>query len=239
MSENIVVMPENKTNGTFVNNDKRAFRAILWNIISPIATIVLVIVIVVTIVFLGISATGSGNSTTIWLSIVTGLLFLAVLAFIITSTVFYLQWVYRAHKNAVAISGKELFLSAGWHVGFHFIPLANIIVPYLLMLRIAEDSSSKESRTMVLIWWIAIIVSVVFSYGSIIFTLSALPGMLSSINADTVPVASATSGVESIFSGIANLASFTGFIVSFLVINSVTKGQKERAQELGMVTDEE
>ena len=226
MSENTAVIAENKSKGKFLNNDKRAFRAILWGILSPIIVIVGIIVAFVLIfVVAGVSA-GGNSSAGVAVGLFAFILILALIGVSITALVFNLMWVYRAHKNAETIAGEELFLSAGWNVGFHFIPLANLVVPYLLMLRIAEKSSNENSRTVVLSWWICYGVAFVLSFGSSFLTLASLPGIINATQSGgTFPVDGGLGIAGTGLSWIANLASFAGFILSFFVISSVTKGQ--------------
>ena len=240
MSENTAVIAENKSKGKFLNNDKRAFRAILWGILSPIIVIVGIIVAFVLIfVVAGVSA-GGNSSAGVAVGLFAFILILALIGVSITALVFNLMWVYRAHKNAETIAGEELFLSAGWNVGFHFIPLANLVVPYLLMLRIAEKSSNENSRTVVLSWWICYGVAFVLSFGSSFLTLASLPGIINATQSGgTFPVDGGLGIAGTGLSWIANLASFAGFILSFFVISSVTKGQKEKADELGLLTAED
>lgn len=243
MSENTAVVAENKPKGKFLNNDKRAFRAILWGILAPVIAVIGVIVLFVLIfVGVGVSAGGGNSSAAVAVSIFALVLVLGLVAVGISSVVFYMMWVYRAHKNAETIAGEELFLSAGWNVGFHFIPLANLVVPYLLMLRIAEKSADQTSKTLVLTWWISLAASFVLSFGGLFASLSTLPALInaSSGASSVVPVDStgailAGNGL----SALSNLASFVGFVVSFFVINAVTKAQKQRADELGLLTVED
>jgi Domain of unknown function (DUF4328) len=241
MSENTAVVAENKPKGKFLNNDKRAFRAILWGILSPVIAVVVVIVAIILIVVgAGVSASGGNNAAGVGIILFGSLLFLAIVGVAITALVFNLMWVYRAHKNAETISGEELFLSAGWHVGFYFIPLANLVVPYLLMLRIAEKSSSESSRSVVLSWWICMGVSFVLSFGSTFLSLASLPAIINAgQSGGAFPVDGGLGIAGTGLSWIANLASFAGFILSFFVISTVTKGQKEKADELGFLTVED
>jgi hypothetical protein len=242
MSENTAAVAENTPKGKFLNNDKRAFRAILWGILAPVIGIIgLIVAFVLIFVVVGVSAGGGNNSGAgVAVGLFALLLILGIAGVSITALVFNLMWVYRAHKNAEAISGEELFLSAGWNVGFHFIPLANLVVPYLLMLRIAEKSSSENARTVVLSWWICYGVAFILSFGSTFLTLASLPGIISAgQSGGTFPADTGFSLAGTGLSWIANLASFAGFILSFFVISSVTKGQKEKADELGFLTVED
>src|SRR5262249_29946861 len=41
-----------------------------------------------------------------------------------------LVWVYRANRNARALGAEGLAYSPGWSVGWFFVPLANLVMPY-------------------------------------------------------------------------------------------------------------
>ncbi len=59
--------------------------------------------------------------------------FLALLDFVIyvTTVVFFLIWLYRAHSNLKGFNAwARLEHTAGWAVGSFFIPFVNLVVPY-------------------------------------------------------------------------------------------------------------
>jgi hypothetical protein len=108
------------------------------------------------------------------------------------------------------------------------------------MLRIAEKSSNEGSKTLVLTWWISIIVSAVLGLGSSFLTLATLPSLMDAASSSSSFAPDSGLGLAGTgLSWIGNLASFVGFVVSFFVINSITKGQKEKAEELGFLTPED
>jgi len=196
---------------SFLNNDKRARTAIIWAIIATGVNTVLGIFIIIFAIFQGYSIFNGNNPPISILS--TFLALTAVIASLgITSAVFYVRWLYRAHKNAEFIMKERLFLPAGWNVFFYFVPVFNLIVCNVLLYRIAEKTSSKDSVTTVLVFCIASGIYFVFS-------------LLSPVN--------------EAFSSLSSLAGLASFITFFFVVNSVNKGQKEKAGELGLLSSED
>ena len=83
----------------------------------------------------------------------------AALDFLILIACFILvgRWIYRASANAHAV-GRELSITPGWAVGWYFVPLANLVMPYQAM-RETWDSSHESAGleadrdTPLLPWW--------------------------------------------------------------------------------------
>ena len=68
------------------------------------------------------------------------------------------RWIYRASANAHAV-GAEMSITPGWAVGWYFVPIANLAMPYQAM-RETWDSShesaalEEERDTFLLpLWW--------------------------------------------------------------------------------------
>jgi hypothetical protein len=68
-------------------------------------------------------------------------------------------WIYRAHKNLAEAQHKRLEFTPGWSVGWFFVPVANLYMPYKAM-REAWDVSlvgSGEDTThappLLVLWW--------------------------------------------------------------------------------------
>jgi hypothetical protein len=236
-----------KNQTVFQDNDKRAKRAIIWRIVPVVYGIVIIIISILLAIFggfvmatAGIEAPGGAAP----LFIITLALLVAIIGLVgisIASLVFYLMWVHRAHQNAEAMSGEKLFLSAGWNVGFHFIPLANLIIPYLLMLQIAEKSSSEGAKNITLTWWILILIANGGSFLINLFSFSSsfVSGFSSSYSDSSAynsPFATSSSLLELVGGSIINLISLAVFVISFFVIHLVNKGQKERAEEMGLLS---
>jgi hypothetical protein len=75
----------------------------------------------------------------------------------VASGVAILMWIFRANKNARAL-GADLEISAGWSVGWYFIPIANLWKPYQAMKQIWQASVNPrywgaQDRSPLLPWW--------------------------------------------------------------------------------------
>jgi len=59
----------------------------------------------------------------------------------LTSGIAFLVWTYRMHTNATALGGSDYMeFTAGWAVGWYFIPIANLWKPYQALREIAQAS---------------------------------------------------------------------------------------------------
>ncbi len=224
----------------FQDNDKRARRAITWNIISIITAIVgtiIAVVLIVVFAFSAYTALGSSSSEIDFNSVIPaagiGSLFiifallLVIFAVLIVAAVFYLMWLHRAHQNAVAISGEELILSAGWHVGFHFIPLANLVMPFILMYHVA-NKSAKGALTLVK-WYIGLSVT-----STILSVMSNIIGYTITNIDQTSNSIGALSAISSVIGLISLPISIALIIVFIFVIHMINKQQKVTAEEKKM-----
>jgi hypothetical protein len=63
----------------------------------------------------------------------------------LAEVIVYLVWVYCANRNAHALGADKMQYSPAWSVGCFFIPLANLVMPFL-MLRELWKASSPISR---------------------------------------------------------------------------------------------
>jgi len=109
---------------------------------------------------------------TIWL-VQAAIGILQVLALIFT-VVLFLLWIHRAYGNLLllGVQKQDLKYSPGWAVGWFFIPIANLVMPFLVVSEIWKASSPnlnpldsaswKARRTprLLFIWWAFWIVSV-------------------------------------------------------------------------------
>lgn len=81
---------------------------------------------------------------------------LMVVAFI-ASVIFVAMWTYRAMKNLHIAGARHAEMSAGWAVGWHFIPIANLWKPLEGMMQIWRGSKELAGRPIKLPsrmgWW--------------------------------------------------------------------------------------
>ena len=81
-------------------------------------------------------------------------LILYAAAFIVT-----LRWIYLANNNARARGADDMIVSPGWAVGWFFVPLLNLVMPFIAMRELWKASSNPRdwqvAATPVLIplWW--------------------------------------------------------------------------------------
>jgi len=84
----------------------------------------------------------------------------------IAANVFYFLWVYRVAANAWLIKPEEMRMGPAMSVGCHFIPIANIVMPYQALSGIARASCGTNAG--VALWWtswlILIVASMVFPF---------------------------------------------------------------------------
>lgn len=73
----------------------------------------------------------------------------------------FLRWIYRANKNLHSLSSEPMTFSAGWSVGWYFIPIANLFKPYQAMKEIwsVAHRGAVPASSLVGWWWCLWIVS--------------------------------------------------------------------------------
>ena len=70
-----------------------------------------------------------------------------------------LMWIYRANKNLRALGVQNMRFSAGWAVGWYFIPILSLWKPYQALKEILIKSenlmpgSANSKRSLLPIWW--------------------------------------------------------------------------------------
>lgn len=80
-----------------------------------------------------------------------GLLFLA-------TGILWLFWQHRAHRNLRLLGAGNLRFSPGWAVGWWFVPIANLGMPYLTVRElwttsVPEPDGSRRARAPKIGWW--------------------------------------------------------------------------------------
>jgi hypothetical protein len=131
--------------------------------------------------------------------IITYLLYLLLL---ILSVVFFMMWIYRVYKNLPSLGIQFTQYSPGWAVGYFFIPLVNIVIPYLVVKEIWEKSGRtllkstlaermKRLKTSLLVgwWWAFQLISTVgakfidriISYEKMVILFGTVTGIISTI----------------------------------------------------------
>jgi hypothetical protein len=92
------------------------------------------------------------------------LVHLIFLLLMIVSVVLVAMWIYRAHANLWAAEVPGLGFRPGWAVGWYFIPIASLVMPFKAMRELwanslgRNDSFAQPADASLTIWWGALIV---------------------------------------------------------------------------------
>ena len=79
--------------------------------------------------------------------------------------IFLFRWIYLSNINSTLMGAKNMQFSPGWSVGWFFIPLMNLFMPFRAMKEIwktSKDSKnweSLETPSIIIWWWVLFIVS--------------------------------------------------------------------------------
>ncbi|MFC7440432.1 DUF4328 domain-containing protein [Laceyella putida] len=75
---------------------------------------------------------------------------------LLPTSIVFLMWVYRIHKNLPALGVGHARMSPGWAVGWFFVPFAKLVMPYLGMKDAWYASSQRISKlggVLLKNWW--------------------------------------------------------------------------------------
>lgn len=90
----------------------------------------------------------------------------------LTTGALVMIWMFRARKNTDAFPGPPSQLAAHWAISGWWVPIASLVVPCVVMMRIVRDSLGRvRLRALVAAWWAAWLV---FSIGDLVSSLGAL-----------------------------------------------------------------
>jgi Domain of unknown function (DUF4328)/Protein of unknown function (DUF2510) len=86
---------------------------------------------------------------------------LASLVFLVPAGILFIVWQWRSAKNAEALGRTGAQYGAGWSIGGWFIPLANLVIPVIILQdlwRSSDPESSPDSwrtrpRSSLIRWW--------------------------------------------------------------------------------------
>lgn len=90
----------------------------------------------------------------------TALIYLIDVLYIGTGVAF-LRWLYVMNTNCHGFGAEGMNFSPGWAVGWYFIPVLNLLLPYNVMSEIRRVSSDPQNwrdygaGSLVVIWWAA------------------------------------------------------------------------------------
>ncbi len=98
-------------------------------------------------------------------SVAAALLAIVELALFVACAVVFLVWLYRASGNARALGARDMMVSPGWAVGWYFVPLANLGMPYVTMRDLWKASARprdwqvESAPVTIALWWACWIVA--------------------------------------------------------------------------------
>ena len=102
----------------------------------------------------------AGDGVNVWFGSAKVVSLMAVVALIATliTAIIFLVWVYRAMARARELT-PALTITPGWAVGWFFVPVASLWMPYGVMTEIVEGSGvsapayAERTRTLIGWWW--------------------------------------------------------------------------------------
>lgn len=74
-------------------------------------------------------------------ALIQGIPALAQLAAYLTTGILFLVWLYRVHRNLPALGVRRAKYSPGWAVGWFFVPIVNLVLPYDVVKELWKDSN--------------------------------------------------------------------------------------------------
>jgi len=142
---------------------------------------------------------------------------LASIAAFIVSAIAISMWIYRAHSSLREAGREDLQFSPGWAVGWYFIPLANLVMPFKAMRELwneshlSADSYGGEAPGNLGVWWGTWIIGGILGNASLRLSL-----MGDGSNVQIAMILAALSSVLSIAAG----------YLIYQIIQSVTEAQE-------------
>lgn len=150
----------------------------------------------------------------LWLS---GFSILA-LGLLVAGPISVAMWMHRAYSNLPALDVHGLVWSPAWAAGSWFVPIANVVVPGLIVRELQRSvaADDPQRRLPVVLWLTA------FALGSLLGPLTLLLGS----NADLPSV------LEDALQMISELLLLAAGVIFILLIRQITSGQAARAAGL-------
>ena len=99
----------------------------------------------------------------------------------LVASIFFVVWTYRASRNLVPLGSRGQRYSPGWAAGWFFIPLANMVMPYLVIREIwkGSDPGCRDGESwrhgaapaFLPVWWVLIVITRLLSVPSLMMIL--------------------------------------------------------------------
>ena len=86
--------------------------------------------------------------------------YIAIFTLFIVTTVFFCKWVHRACTNAHGFS-NAMTITPNWAVGWYFIPVAALFMPYKAMAEIWNASAPQGAGRGVLVTWWSLFITII------------------------------------------------------------------------------
>ncbi|HVQ09284.1 MAG TPA: DUF4328 domain-containing protein [Allosphingosinicella sp.] len=126
---------------------------------------------------------------------------LAQLALFVGTGIAFLVWLYRAEINARALGAEDMMVSPGWAVGWFFVPLVQLVMPFLAVRELWKASATprdwqlRPASPVIALWWACWIGTVIS--GNIAFSLSFMDDYDALLAADFMAIVSAAFTIPS------------------------------------------
>jgi hypothetical protein len=126
---------------------------------------------------------------------------LAQLALFLGTAIAFLVWLYRAEVNVRALGAEDMMVSPGWAVGWFFVPLVQLVMPFVAVRELWKASATPRdwqlgaSSPLIPLWWACWLGSVIS--GNIAFALSRMEDYDAFLAADFTGMISAAFTIPS------------------------------------------
>ena len=138
----------------------------------------------------------------------------------LVTVVFFSMWIYRAAANVIAAGTQGFEYTAGWAIGWYFIPIANLFKPFSAMRQIWNASHGEQgdrldhANGLLALWWGCWIFSNIASNLSVRMTFnpSSTEGLTMGQQAGLV----------------ASVVSLILYPAAYRLIDGITAAQRER-----------
>lgn len=90
----------------------------------------------------------------------------------LVGAIVFLVWLYRAVGNARALGATDMMVTPGWAIGWYFVPLANLFMPYATMRELWKASARPrdwqlaDAPVTIILWWIFWVLSNVAGFAA-------------------------------------------------------------------------
>jgi hypothetical protein len=126
---------------------------------------------------------------------------LAQLALFVGTAIAFLVWLYRAEINARALGAEDMMVSPPWAVGWFFVPLVQLVMPFMAVRELWKASATPRdwqlgpASPVIALWWACWIGTIIT--GNIAFALSRMDDYDAFLAADFMGMVSAAFTIPS------------------------------------------